>query len=156
MLDKVEGSTVTLSFTPTPELVPFLPWVHWTLEVDGKGWSSVPHGAVDAAGTVMPPNRFASTHDLLIVYSVCKVLPDQQVSQNAGLPPGRHVATLRPVLEQSGTPLPPLEVAFELTCPKDAPAPDASQREGCSQAGGGLAAFGLLATLRLWRRGKRP
>ncbi|NOK35450.1 hypothetical protein HMI49_19790 [Corallococcus exercitus] len=153
----VEGRTVTLGFTPAPELVPFLPWVHWTLEVDGKTWATAPHGAVDAAGNVMPPNRFAYAHDLLIVYSVCRVLPDEPAPSDQGLPPGRHVATLRPVLEQSGTPLPPMEVSFELACPKQepAPAPDVEPedlRDGCSQAGGGLAAFGLLATLRLWRR----
>ncbi|NOK11632.1 hypothetical protein HNS30_21555 [Corallococcus exercitus] len=148
----VEGSTVTLGFTPTPELVPFLPWVHWTLEVDGQTWATAPHGAVDATGAVMPPDRFAYPHDLLIVYSVCGVLPNQQAPSDQGVSPGRHVATLRPVLEQSATPLPPLEVSFELTCPKEDPKPEAPRNEGCSQAGGGLAAFGLLATLRLWRR----
>ncbi|MBN8233406.1 hypothetical protein JYK02_38400 [Corallococcus macrosporus] len=154
----VEGRQVTLGFTPSPELVPFLPWVHWTLEVDGQTWATAPHGAVDAAGNVMPPNRFAYAHDLLIVYSVCQVLPNEQSPSDQGLPSGRHVATLRPVLEQSGTPLPPMEVSFELACPQEepAPAPDIGPEDprddGCSQAGGGLTAFGLLATLRLWRR----
>ncbi|WP_223637754.1 hypothetical protein [Corallococcus sp. EGB] len=154
---EVKGRTVSLGFTPAPELVPFLPWVHWTLEVDGKLWARAPHGAVDATGNVMPPDRFAYPHDLLSVYSVCEVRPGQQAPTDQGLPEGRHVATLRPVLEQSGTPLPPLEVSFELTCPKDAPKPepDTSEGRGCSQAGGGLAAFGLLATLQLWRRGPR-
>ncbi|RKH67210.1 hypothetical protein D7X96_19780 [Corallococcus interemptor] len=150
----VEGRTVTLGFTPAPELVPFLPWVHWTLEVDGKPWATAQHGAVDAAGNVMPPDRFAYPHDLLTVYTVCKVLPDQQAPSDQGLAPGKHVATLRPVLEQSGTPLPPLEVSFELKCPDEVP--EVPEDKGCTQAGGGLTAFGLLATLRLWRRTKRP
>ncbi|WP_147446467.1 hypothetical protein [Corallococcus sp. CA047B] len=150
----VEGSTVTLGFTPTPELVPFLPWVHWTLVVDGRTWATAPHGSVDSAGTVRIQDRTKAPHDLLTLYAVCEVLPEQPPPSDQGLSPGRHVAMLRPVLEQSGTPLPSLEVAFELTCPKEEPKPEPEkpQPEGCSQAGGGLTAFGLLATLQVWRR----
>ncbi|WP_223739029.1 hypothetical protein [Corallococcus sp. AS-1-12] len=152
---EVEGSQVTLGFTPSPELVPFLPWVHWALEVDGQPWASAPHGAVGPAGTLLFLDRLQYPHALLTVYSVCEFSRQQPPPTDPGLAPGTHVATLRPVLEQSGTPLPPLEVSFELTCPENEPEPQAPRSEGCSQAGGGLAAFGLLATLRLWRRGPR-
>ncbi|MBN8465435.1 hypothetical protein JYJ95_02870 [Corallococcus exiguus] len=148
----VEGSQVTLGFTPATELVPFMPWVHWTLEVDGQPWATAPHGTVDAAGSLGFLERLKYPHALLTVYSVCDFPREQQPPSDQGLAPGRHVATLRPVLEQSTTPLPALEISFELTCPKE---PEAPRDEGCSQAGGGLAAFGLLATLRLWRRGPR-
>ncbi|RKH67456.1 hypothetical protein [Corallococcus aberystwythensis] len=52
-------------------------------------------------------------------------------------------------------PGPAMEASFELTCPKEEPEPEAPRSEGCSQVGGGLTAFGLLATLRLWRRRSR-
>ncbi|MBN9682725.1 MULTISPECIES: hypothetical protein [unclassified Corallococcus] len=163
---EVQGSEVTLSFTPSPELVPFLPWVHWTLEVDGQPWATAPHGAVEPAGTLRFMDRLQYLHVPLTVYSVCEFPQEQPPPTDQGLAPGRHVATLRPVLEQSPTPLPALEVSFELTCPEKEPEPEpvpdvdpepeAPRHEGCSQAGGGLAAFGLLATLRLWRRKNRP
>ncbi|RKH20351.1 hypothetical protein D7X74_04360 [Corallococcus sp. CA047B] len=154
----VEGSTVTLGFTPAPELVPFLPWVHWTLKVDGQTWATAWHGAVDSSGGVTPSDGFRTMRDLLTVYSICDDPRSPQDSTGTGLVPGRHVATLHPVLEQSGTALPVLEASFDLTCPQDAsdpepkPEPEAPRSEGCSQAGGGLTAFGLLATLQLWRR----
>ncbi|WP_375754296.1 hypothetical protein [Corallococcus exercitus] len=150
----VEGSQVTLGFTPSPELVPFLPWVHWTLVVDGRTWATAPHGTVAPGGTLLFLDRLKYPHALLTVYSVCEFSLEQQPPSDQGLAPGTHVALLRPVLEQSATPLPAMEVSFELTCPKEepAPGPEEPRHEGCSQAGGGLAAFGLLATLRLWRR----
>nr|WP_128799197.1 hypothetical protein [Corallococcus coralloides] len=162
---EVEGSEVTLAFTPAPELVPFLPWVHWTLEVDGQPWTTAPHGAVEPPGTLRFMDRLQYPHALLTVYSVCDFPLQQPPPTDQGLAPGRHVATLRPVLEQSPTPLPALEISFELTCPEEepepgpapdaGPKPEAPRNEGCSQAGGGLAAFGILATLRLWRRRPR-
>ncbi|RYZ40363.1 MAG: hypothetical protein EOO71_16345 [Myxococcaceae bacterium] len=167
----VEGSTVTLGFTPAPELVPWLPWVHWTLKVDGQTWATAPHGTVNASGQATPSDGFRTMRDLLTVYSICRDLRLPQDSTGPGLlRPGRHIATLQPVLEQSGTSLPALTVSFDMTCPQDGSdpdtdpkpepepepepeaRPDAPRNEGCSQTGGGLTAFGLLASLQLWRR----
>ncbi|GMT98706.1 hypothetical protein KH5H1_28250 [Corallococcus caeni] len=160
------GGRTTLEFTPAPGLVPFLPWVHWTLEVDGQTWATAPHGAVDASGGVIPADGFRAMRDLLTVYTLCDQEPPGMPASARGVSEGRHTATLRPVLEQAGMALPALEVAFEVYCPhfggdggQEDPLPDPTpddgpplKAKGCSQAGGGLAAFGLLATLRLWRR----
>lgn len=164
------GGWVTLEFTPAPELVPFLPWVHWTLEVDGQTWATAPHGAVDASGGVRPADGFRTARDLLTVYSLCGAEPSGMPPSARGIPEGTHTATLRPVLEQSGTALPALEVSFEFYCPHlggdggtgyadpdsgiGANPDDGLPRkdEGCSQAGGGLSVLGALAALRLWRR----
>ncbi|MHA7633719.1 hypothetical protein [Corallococcus sp. M7] len=108
---------VTLAFTPAPELVPFLPWVHWTLEVDGQPWATAPHGAVDSSGGAIPADGFRTMRDLLTVYSLCGYESPGMPPSATGLAPGVHTATLRPVLEQSGTPLPPVSTSFELTCP---------------------------------------
>ncbi|WP_147450394.1 hypothetical protein [Corallococcus carmarthensis] len=167
----IMGAQVTLGFTPAPELVPFLPWVHWELDVDGQTWATAPHGAVDASGAARPADGFRTMRDLLTVYTFCGNEPPGMPPSAMGLAPGRHVATLRPVLEQSGTALPALEASFELTCHRmcgcadggyDTPIsdPDADdglpvKAKGCSQSGGGLSVLGLLAALRVWRRGPR-
>ncbi|NOK35451.1 hypothetical protein HMI49_19795 [Corallococcus exercitus] len=165
----IMGSQVTLGFTPAPELVPFLPWVHWTLEVDGQTWATAPHGAVDANGGARPADGFRTMRDLLTVYTLCGNEPSGMPPSAMGVAPGVHTATLRPVLEQSETALPALEASFELTCRRmcgcadggynpgaeAGPDPDDGlplKAKGCSQAGGGLSVLGLLAALRLWRR----
>ena len=153
-----QGSSLRLRFTPAPELVPFLPWVHWTVEVDGQPWASAPHGALGPTGELTPSIRLQYTRDLLWLYAVCEVTPDSQPPLNMGLEPGRHVATLRPVLEHLAVPLPSVEVPFELTCPAK-PSDPSPEGGSCSQTGGGFTALGLLATLQLWRRrsrGARP
>ncbi|RKH67457.1 hypothetical protein [Corallococcus aberystwythensis] len=166
---EILGSQVMLGFTPAPELVPFLPWVHWKLEVDGQTWATAPHGAVDASGGAWPADGFRTMRDLLTVYTLCGNESPSLPPSAMGLAPGTHVATLRPVLEQSGTALPALEASFELTCLRmcgcadggswpvlDAGSdPDedlAPKAKGCSQAGGGLSVLGVLAALRPWRR----
>lgn len=149
-----QGSSLRLRFAPAPELVPFLPWVHWTVEVDGKHWATAPHGSLGPTGELADTIRLKYARDLLWLHTVCEVPSTTSHNQDLGLEPGRHVATLRPVLEHLDPPLPSVEVPFELTCPKKPTNP-----EGCSQAGGGLTALGLLATLQLWRRrtrGVRP
>ncbi|RYZ43071.1 MAG: hypothetical protein EOO71_04895 [Myxococcaceae bacterium] len=152
----VEGSTRILGFTPSPELVPFLPWVHWTLEVDGQTWARAEHGAVGPTGEFTVASRLLFTRDLLRLYTVCDDSAAIERPSDRGLAPGVHVATLRPVLEHSGVALPPLEVSFTQTCPEDPdPAAPAPEKEGCSQAGGGLTALGLLTTLQLWRSRSR-
>ncbi|MCY1043678.1 hypothetical protein OV208_20330 [Corallococcus sp. bb12-1] len=167
---EVEGSTRVLGFTPSPELVPFLPWVHWTLKVDGQPWAQAEHGAVGPTGEFTVANRLIFTRDLLRLFTVCDDSAAVERPSDPGLAPGVHVATLQPVLEHSGIALPPMEVSFTQTCPK-APDPTdptdptdpvdptdptdpvdpAPKEEGCAQAGGGLTAMGLLTTLQLWR-----
>lgn len=165
------GSRMTLGFTPAPELVPFLPWVHWTLEVDGQTWATAPHGTVDSSGGARRADGFRMTRELLTLYSLCGNEWPQLPPSAKGLAPGQHTATLRPVLEQSGTALPALDVSFDVYCPHfggdggSAPFPDSGvgtdpddglpqKAKGCSQAGGGLSVLGALAALRLWRRRK--
>lgn len=168
------GGWVTLEFTPAPELVPFLPWVHWTLEVDGQTWATAPHGAVDASGGVIPADGFRTMRDLLTVYTLCGHESPGMPPSATGLAPGVHTATLTPVLEQSETLLPSVSASFELACPtmgsdggynEPIPGSDAGigsdpddalppKAKGCSQAGGGLSVLGALTALRLWRRRK--
>ncbi|GMT98705.1 hypothetical protein KH5H1_28240 [Corallococcus caeni] len=169
-----EGDFTTLRFTPSAELVPFLPWVHWTVEVDGQPWSfSNHHGLTSAGADNYESHRYEYNRPLLFLYTVCT--PGNPSPPGLGLTPGRHQATLRGTLEHADITLPPLSVDFELTCATqsvDAGTPDGGTGEdggtpdadpisspskgGCTQAGGGLTVLGLLATLRLWRgRGAR-
>jgi hypothetical protein len=145
------------------------------MEVDGQLWATAPHGAVDASGSARPADGFRAKRDLLTVYTLCGNEPPGLPASARGLEPGMHVATLRPVLEQSGTELPAVEIPFSLSCRHSCgcadggfepdPGPDAGpgigadpddglpqKAKGCSQAGGGLSVLGALAALRLWRR----
>ncbi|WP_244238229.1 hypothetical protein [Corallococcus terminator] len=152
-----EGDSTSLSFTPSPELVPFLPWVSWTVQVDGAPWSYAKHGGVTTKGTENFDTRlYEYNRRLFFLYTVCEQLQPQV--PNTGLAPGRHRATLQGTLEHANLTLPPLHVDFELTCAQqpvdpepEEPGPPSSS-EGCSQTGGSLTALGLLTTLRLWRR----
>ncbi|WP_233595345.1 MULTISPECIES: hypothetical protein [Corallococcus] len=162
-----EGDSTSLRFTPSPELVPFLPWVSWTVQVDGEPWSYAKHGGVTATGEENFDTRlYEYNRRLLFLYTVCEELQPQV--PNTGLTPGRHRATLQGTLEHANLTLPPLHVDFELKCAEqpvdpepeepepEEPGPPASS-DGCSQTGGSLTALGLLATLRLWRqRTPRP
>lgn len=164
-----EGDSTTLRFTPAAELVPFLPWVHWTVEVDGQPWSfSNHHGLTSAGADNYASHQYEYNRQLLFLYTVCTQY--NPPPPGLGLTPGRHQATLQGTLEHADLTLPPLSVDFELTCATqsvDAGTPDGGTAEdggtpdadpisspskgGCTQAGGGLTVLGLLATLRLWR-----
>ncbi|MCY1043679.1 hypothetical protein OV208_20335 [Corallococcus sp. bb12-1] len=157
-----EGDSTSLRFTPSPELMPFLPWVSWTVQVDGAPWSYAKHGGVTATGEENFDTRlYEYNRRLFFLYTVCEELQPQ--APNTGLAPGRHRATLQGTLEHANLTLPPLHVDFELTCAQKPVDPEPEEPEpeepgrpssggGCSQAGGSLAALGLLVTLRLWRR----
>jgi hypothetical protein len=150
---KTEGDSTSLRFTPSPELVPFLPWVHWTVEVDGQTWASVRHDAFLATGE---GNGAVYLYDysrrMMFLYAVCQQ-PDSGMPV-AGLAPGRHTATLRGTLEHANITLPPLSVDFQLSCdstrPDDDPTNDPGKSNGCSQSTGGMSVLGLLTTLGLW------
>ncbi|RYZ43070.1 MAG: hypothetical protein EOO71_04890 [Myxococcaceae bacterium] len=158
---QAEGDSTRLRFTPSPELVPFLPWVSWTVQVDGEPWSYAKHGGVTATGEENSDTRlYEYNRPLLFLYSICEELDPKP--PNRGLTPGRHRATLQGTLEHANLTLPALHVDFELTCDQqpvdpepEEPSPPASS-EGCSQTGGSLTALGLLATLSLWRRRGTP
>ncbi|MFB1481646.1 hypothetical protein [Corallococcus sp. RDP092CA] len=161
------GEATTLRFTPSPELVPFLPWVHWTVEVDGQPWSSSNHHGLTSKGEDNPDSHlYEYNRQLLFLYSACTWSDPPPPGE--GLSPGRHQATLRGTLEQADLALPLLSVDFELGCrrclsggcadggpidPAPLPLPEPSS-DGCTQAGGGLTVLGLLAALRLSRRRK--
>jgi hypothetical protein len=157
-----DASYVRLRFTPAPELVPFLPWVHWTLEVDGARWAGEWHGAVLEDGRLGPPTQWQSgfgARRLFQVHTSCGP-PDHYT--DPGLKPGKHRATLRPVLAQSSTSLPPVEVDFELSCETQAPSEPEPPRDveqlplpgqGCSHAGGaGMLALPIVLSLRFFVR----
>jgi MYXO-CTERM domain-containing protein len=155
--DSVDAGYVRFGFTPAPELVPFLPWVHWTLEVDGQRWTSAWHGAVGPDGTLAPPTaqeRIFGARRLFQVHTSCGGALDD--AHDKGWPPGRHRATLRPVLANAPGSLPPVEVDFELpTCPaRPPPAPEpGGSSPGCSHTGGaGVPALVSLLTLGLLAR----
>ncbi|MHA7633721.1 hypothetical protein [Corallococcus sp. M7] len=164
-----EGEATTLRFTPSPELVPFLPWVHWAVEVDGQPWSFANHHGLTSTGEDNPDShKYEYRRQLLSLYTVCKEY--NPPPPNMGLTPGRHQATLKGTLEHADVTLPPLSVDFELRCPTacmgggcadggtdvvgdpvDEDPLHGPSKNGCAQAGGGLTVLGLLATLRLWR-----
>ncbi|GHG76192.1 hypothetical protein [Comamonas sp. JC664] len=190
----IRGNHATLRFTPSPELVPFLPWVHWSLEVDGEPWSHAKHGGVSATGEEhSETRRYENSRHLLFVYTFCDYVGCMDSTQRPpihSLPPGPHRATLTATLEHANLTLPALSVDFELGCTEQGvtagaslaagcadggpepeidagPVPDggpgtqppdtADFKKGCTQAGGGLTALGMLATLSLLlgRRSRR-
>jgi hypothetical protein len=160
-----DASFVHLRFTPAPELVPFLPWVRWTLEVDGSRWANERHGAVGADGSLGTPTQWQlgfGERRLFQVHASC--VSRDYMNGDPGLTPGRHRATLRPTLAQASTALPPVEVDFELSCDaRPSPQPETPRDVeqlplyGCSHAGGAslLALPGLLALGFLVRRRTR-
>jgi hypothetical protein len=157
-----DSSYVRLRFTPSPELVPFLPWVRWTLEVDGARWAGERHGAVLADGSLGPPTQWQSGFGERRLFQVHARCGSQNNHTDPGLTPGRHRATLRPVLAQTSTSLPPVEVDFELSCETQAPSEPEPPRDveklplpghGCSHAGGAnMLALPLLLSLRFLLR----
>jgi MYXO-CTERM domain-containing protein len=160
----LDAGYTRLRFTPAPELVPFLPWVHWRLEVDGEGWAEAQHGEVLAEGTVhapVPGPFVLLPRTLFQVHANCGGSTE---SGDLGLKPGRHHATLRATLANAPGTLPPVELDFELSCQDTPPEPtpdEPSERPsgfGCSHAGGtgtgallGLFALGAL----VWRQTRR-
>jgi len=158
-----DSASVRFHFTPAPELVPFLPWVGWALEVDGQRWALERPGTVLPDGTLAPPTQRQLGFGARRIFQVhMSCAPQDSLSGDPGLTPGKHRATLRPTLAQASTALPPVEVDFELSC--DAQPPSKPPREveqlplyGCSHAGGAsmLALPGLLALGFLVRRRTR-
>ncbi|WP_235685846.1 MULTISPECIES: hypothetical protein [Corallococcus] len=176
----VRGDSTTLRFTPSPELVPFMPWVHWTVEVDGQPWSYAKHGGLTSTGEDDSESYpYEYNRRLLLLYTVCGYAgcgASHEQPPNSGLAPGWHRATLTATLEQASLALPPVSVDFELPpcearfanmgagvrgcadggpvdpLPLPPPLPESGDsKKGCSQTGGGLTVLGLLATVRLWR-----
>ena len=154
-----DSSYVRFGFTPAPELVPFLPWVAWSLEVDGQRWALERHGTVLPDGTLAPPTRRQlgfGARRLFLVHASCD--NPEPYFGDKGLTPGKHRATLRPVLAQASTSLPPVEVDFELSCETQAPSEPEPPREaeklplpgqGCSHTGGaGMLALPILLSIR--------
>jgi hypothetical protein len=168
----IDAGYVRFHFTPAPELVPFLPWVRWTLDVDGTRWASTKYGTVLPDGTLaapLPRETYFGERRLFQVHAACGTT---ETYLDRGRTPGRHHATLRAVLANAPSALPPVELDFELTCPGpgEPPPPTPQQPEpvtspdeknpngfGCSQATGpGMGALvGLLALGFLVRRGTR-
>jgi hypothetical protein len=166
----LDAASVRFHFTPAPELVPFLPWVQWRLEVDGNTWATARHGAIGATGALTSPSaaevRNGARH-LLRVHADCS---GSSEALDKGLAPGKHRAMLRPELASAHAPvaLPPLELDFELTCVQgqppgpETPAPQlpALPEEvrpaphGCTHAGG-ASLGGLLAVLARGLLGRR-
>jgi hypothetical protein len=165
----MDAGYVRFQFTPAPELVPFLPWIRWTLDVDGTRWASARHGAVLPDGTLTVPTPRESNFGERRLFQVHADCGTSETYVDKGRAPGRHHATLRPVLAHAPSALPAVELDFELTCPGSGeqtpptpPQPEAEEKPaesgfGCSQTGGtgvgGLAS--LLALGFLVRRGTR-
>ncbi len=174
----VDAAFVRFHFTPAPELVPFLPWVQWRLEVDGHTWATARYGSLGAQGALAPPTaeeRWYGARRLLQVHADCSGNRDVL---DKGVTPGKHRATLRPVLAHAPDTLPAAEVDFELTCaqvqpppPPPPPAPETPAPEtpapelpplpeetrplhGCTHAGG-ASLGGLLAVLARGLLGRR-
>jgi uncharacterized protein (TIGR03382 family) len=151
--ERVDAAFALLRFVPTPELAPFMPWVHWRLEVDGQPWASATYGELGPDGNPLeawPVGLPLRPRSLFQVHALCG---DNPLGSDQGVTPGRHHVALYPTLAgPSPLALPAAEADIELTCaPKSAsPAPYV----GCSQAGGGsvLALAGLLAGVLLRRR----
>ena len=151
---QVEAAFVQLRFRPAPELVPFLPWVHWRLEVDGQRWAEASYGELGPNGAPLNPRPVSlpfQSRSLFLVHALCGENP---MGSDEGVAPGRHRLALYPTLA-GPTPraLPSIEADIELTCHTRGPISSKPIR-GCSQTGGGsvLALAGLLARILLRRR----
>ena len=92
---------VRVRITPSCELVPFLPVVSFTAEVDGKPWASSRIGSTDS-GT----GRHVS-----LVYAACSAYPADN-----GTTTGSHVLSIRAHVAGSGVELQPATLPFTLSC----------------------------------------
>ncbi|AKQ65871.1 hypothetical protein A176_002783 [Myxococcus hansupus] len=135
----IRGNHATLRFTPSPELVPFLPWVHWTLEVDGEPWSHAKHGGLTATGEENLETRlYENNRQLLFVYTFCGYVGCMDSAQRPpidSLAPGPHRATLTATLEHANLTLPSLSVDFEVGCAAQDVTAGASLAFGCADGG---------------------
>ena len=133
------GNHATLRFTPSPELVPFLPWVHWTLEVDGAPWSYAKHGGLNATGEENSGTRlYENNRQLLFVYTFCGYTSCADSAQRPpidSLPPGLHRATLTATMEHANLTLPSLSVDFEVGCATQGATAGATLALGCADGG---------------------
>ncbi|TSC25207.1 Ig-like domain-containing protein [Corallococcus sp. Z5C101001] len=141
---RVSGDSTLLRFQPSRELAPFLPWMHWTVEVDGQPWASVKHSGVTSLGeNNVESYLYQYNRRLFFLYTVCgytSCADSYHQPPTNGLAPGRHRATLQGTLEHADLTLPPLSVDFELTCPQKIAGAGVSLG-GCSDGGyewGGL------------------
>jgi hypothetical protein len=126
--------------------------------VDGAHWAGEWHGAVGADGSLGPPTQWQSGFGARRLFQVHASCGPQDNYTDSGLKPGKHRATLRPVLAQASTSLPPVEVDFELSCETQTPSEPEPPREaeqlplpghGCSHTGGaGMLALPLLLSIR--------
>lgn len=136
---QVEGNFTTLRFTPSPELVPFLPWVHWTVEVDGEPWSYAKHSGLTSSGEEnLESRRYEYHRHLLFLHTFCAYVGCADSYQRPpidSLPPGRHRATLKATLEHANLTLPPVSVDFELGCAAQAANTGAPWAYGCADGG---------------------
>ncbi|WP_434299011.1 hypothetical protein [Corallococcus exiguus] len=131
-----QGESTTLRLTPSPELVPFLPWVHWTVEVDGKPWRSATHGVLSSTGEDnVEWQRYDNVRPLLFLYAVCVSRSCSGQPSDDSLLPGRHRATLTATLEHANLTLPPVSVDFELSCPTKGVVAQSHPRAQCADGG---------------------
>jgi hypothetical protein len=151
---RVDAAYARLRFQPLSALVPFLPWVHWRLEVNGQTWTTASYGEVGPDGTLLedvPVGLPTRPRSLFQVHALC----GESLGSDEGVKPGLYHVMLYPTLA-GPTPLalPPAVANIHLRCPpKEEPAAPAPLW-GCSQAGGG-SVLGLAGLLALYLRRRR-
>ncbi|NVJ14009.1 hypothetical protein [Myxococcus sp. AM010] len=136
---QVNGNFTVLRFTPSPELVPFLPWVHWTVEVDGEPWSFAKHSGLTSTGEEnLELRRHENNRQLLFLFTFCDYVGCADSYQRPpidSLPPGRHRATLKATLEHADLTLPSVSVDFELGCAAQVASAGTHWGSGCADGG---------------------
>lgn len=156
--DFIDAAWAQLKLTPSPELVPFLPFTRWTLEVDGQLWTNEEVAAVLPSGLLgkLPsyPSQIPTGRRALQVHAACGATQGD-VDRGTGL--GGHTATLKAWVTGVEAPL-TSSVSFTLACAgasqppvpiEETPTSTPPQPMGCSTAPGALV---MLAAMVLMRR----
>lgn len=142
---------VSLTFTPSAGLAPFMPITRLKLAVDGESWAESRFGPV---GSV----PFMDQRTVAEIFAVCS--PHGTLGA-LGTSSGVHRGLLTAEIAGSTTPLPPVEFTFEITCDRDAVAAASDHARAIAPAPHGGCAIGgdrsagpmivALAAL-IWRR----
>lgn len=138
--EAIEVPTARVAFTPSAELMPWLPVTRYTTVVDGAVWATTRYGST-------APAAFTAERDAFQFYSTCKKTEGLYANAPPGLEPGHHQGRLDVEIAGQVALSIPFELALE--CPTEA--------SGCNVSGSPGSAWLVAGVVALWwlARGRR-